>query len=110
TEFTLELESMVQATLDIAPTLKVVLISRWLPGNSTLPVLQLRPLDEPDCAKYIQNHSDGGSDLLDRRITETLYAKSGGIPAHLDRMLRELQTMSLDEVSDVEQEGSFSPS
>ena len=94
------LDKIVEAALDIAQNLSIVLVRRLTPGPSRFPVTQLHPLDEPDCARYISNHSDGGVSLAAPRILEKLYAKSEGIPMHLDRMLEQLQTISLADLPD----------
>src|SRR5207247_8335629 len=70
-------------------------------------IVQLRPLDEPECGKYVAAHPEGGKNFVDRRGVERLYEKSQGIPVHLDRMIKELQTISIDELSEVEQEGAL---
>src|SRR5262249_40918309 len=79
---------------------------RRAPTTSRFKAVQLRPLEEPECARYIAAHPDGGRDFLGMREVERLYAKSHGIPMHLDRMLTELHTISIDELSIFEQEGS----
>ncbi|MGE6760043.1 tetratricopeptide repeat protein [Corallococcus interemptor] len=92
------LDEIVQAALDIASSLKVVLVRRITPGPSKFPVTQLQSLDEPDCARYVSNHSEGGHSLTTPRVLEKLYAKSEGIPMHLDRLLEQLQTVSIDDL------------
>ena len=101
------LDEIVQAAVDLASTIRIVLTSRRVPTTSKFNMVHIRPLEEPECARYIAAHPEGGPDLLGMRGVERLYAKSQGIPMHLDRMLTELHTISIDELSILEQEGTI---
>lgn len=105
--WTARLETIVQVAVEWASTIKIILTSRRPPNTCGFKVIQLRPLDEPDCARYIEAHPYGGRDLLGPRVLERLYAMSEGVPVHLDRMLRALQTISIEDLWEIEQESKI---
>jgi predicted MPP superfamily phosphohydrolase/tetratricopeptide (TPR) repeat protein len=93
---------MVNALLDYAPDTQVVMIARTAPADHRFKTVQLKPLEEFEMADYIRNHRDGGEAQSQAQVVERLHRLSDGVPNHIDRLLRELQIMSLDELESEE--------
>jgi len=95
-----------RAVTDFCPNLKLIIFSRLKPESEVIPYIELRPLDIPDVRSYINSHPEATDELKDADVIEKLHDRSGGLPMHLDRMIKELKVCSLDSVLESEWEGA----
>lgn len=101
----IRLQRIANAITDYCPALRIVVISRKRPELGEFRVIGIRPLDIPDVRAYLKHHPDSTSELVDPDVIEKLYDHSGGLPMHLDRMLKALKVSSLASVLETEIEG-----
>ena len=102
----LRLTRVASAILDYCPELRLILLSRLLPESTTLSSLELHPLEVPDVRTYLMHHSDSTPDLWEADTVERLHWHSGGLPMHLDKMLRALKVSSIAAVLEEEMESA----
>jgi len=93
-----DFEDLVRLVLEYCPTLRIIVRSRRVPHPSSLPSVQLRPLDEGDLRTYVLDHDRGGSQLSSPTAIETLARYTDGIPTRIDRSLRDLEVTTLSEL------------
>lgn len=92
-----ETRRTIRLALDLGGDLRIIVVSRnRLPGEKA--AVQIGPLDLPDTRIYLQSHPDFPSEITSADIIERLYESSGGLPAHLDRVIARLRFASLDTV------------
>jgi tetratricopeptide (TPR) repeat protein len=90
-----EVELLVDAALGFCPSIKIVVCSRKRPSQTTLQVLELKPLDEPDTATYVRAHARGGPSYATGESLGRLFRHTDGVPARLDAVLRDLSVVGL---------------
>ena len=97
-----KLRRLLDALVDFSANLRVIATSRQAPMGASFAVVQLRPLESPDVRTYVANHPDAVSGLTDPGTVDALYEHSGGLPMHLDRIMRALRISTLSEVLEAE--------
>lgn len=95
-------EEHIKSFLDYCPNICIILISRQIPRQHSFDYVVLKPLELPDVRNYLLAHPDAGHALQDADIIEKLYIRSGGLPMHLDRIIKMLKITSLDDLLDIE--------
>lgn len=95
---------IVSAMLDYCPNLRIVVTSRTNPHETDVPLVELKALEPPDVRTYLLHHNEAPAGLCDADVIEKLHERSGGLPMHLDRMLRALKVSSLELVLEAELE------
>ena len=93
-----EIESIVDAIREYCPNSLTILTSRQVPSHTQIPILEIRPLDEPDVKAYIANHSLGGPERANPSDVADILRLTGGLPLEIDALLRELEFISLPEL------------
>jgi tetratricopeptide (TPR) repeat protein len=93
---------LVSAVLDYCPDLKIILLVRTPVSDKRFDGVELKPLEAPDVRAYVVHHPDSTPDLHDADVIDRLHQRSGGLPKHLDRMLRSLRVSSLNSVLEAE--------
>ncbi len=97
-------DEILQALLDYCPTMSIALVSRDLPSQLPCPSVELQPLDVPEVRAYITGHPEHQPNLEDAETIEVLHARSGGVPMHLDALLRDLRFISIHDLMESELE------
>jgi len=95
---------VVETLKDFGENLYLIFCGRSTPAKG-LAFVQLKPLDESEVFVYLKNHSSAYPDLdLPNELTRiTLW--SGGLPMHLDRLLKRLHYIPLNQVIEEEAAG-----
>ena len=93
-----EIESLVYATKDYLERARFVVTSKTAPSSRTLPLIELKPLDEPDIRSYVAAHLPQNPGLADAATVVRLYQLTDGHPGRLDAALRQLEVISLNEL------------
>ncbi len=97
-------EEHIKSFLDYCPNICIILISRQIPRQHNFDYVLLKPLELPDVRNYLLAHPDVGHAFQDADIIEKLYIRSGGLPMHLDRIIKMLKITSLNDLLDIELE------
>ncbi|WP_321846924.1 metallophosphoesterase family protein [Paraburkholderia bannensis] len=105
-----EVVSIVEAIREYCPNSLVILTSRQPPIRDLFPILQLKPLDEPDVKSYITHHSLGGAERANPSAIADVLRLTGGLPVEIDSILRELEFVSLSELIELRLTASRSES
>jgi tetratricopeptide (TPR) repeat protein len=100
------LKRIISAILDYCPSLRVIATSRTSPHEQDLPLVELKSLEPPDVRTYLLHHPETPAGLCEADTIEKLHERSGGLPMHLDRMIRALKVSSLESVLEAELEFS----
>lgn len=95
-------EDNIKSFLDYCPTICIILTSRQIPRQHSFNCVELKPLQLPDIRNYLLAHPDADHVLQDADIIEKLYMRSGGLPMHLDRIMKMLKVTSLNDLLDIE--------
>ena len=95
--YSMQLEEITEVILDYCPEAKVVLIGRTSPKRPRFKCVELRPLDEADTVRISTHTRKEGLSLLTIELSSS-YRRSEGIPIHVDRFLRVLKVLSLNEL------------
>ncbi len=90
-----DLEELVQIVLEYCPNATIFLRARRSPQNSLLPVVELKALDEADLRNYLLDHERGGPTVATAQAVSELHRYTEGIPARIDRALKELEVVPL---------------
>ena len=93
-----DLEDLVKVILDYCPAVSVAVRCRRIPVGAALPFVQLRSLDEADLRAYVLDHDRGGVGLSSPISIGLLLRHTDGIPARIDRTLKELEVVTLSEL------------
>ncbi|MBW5440553.1 hypothetical protein FXB41_39050 [Bradyrhizobium canariense] len=97
-ERVVEIEGIVSVLLEYCPQLNIVLRSRIGPIGARLPHVHLSALDKADLAAYISDHELGDDAYLSAEAVHRLHMHTDGVPARVDRALKELQVVSLSDL------------
>jgi tetratricopeptide (TPR) repeat protein/predicted MPP superfamily phosphohydrolase len=95
---------IVSAIQDFNPKISIIVTSRGRPSGATIPTIELMALDEPDTRIYLTHHAEAPLLSADGDTVEKIHYHSGGLPMHLDRIVRELRVASLESVLDASAE------
>lgn len=95
-------EEYIKSFLDYCPSICIVLISRQIPRHHGFDFVVLKPLELPDVRNYLLSHPDSSHTFQDADIIEKIYMRSGGLPMHLDRIIRMLKITSINDLMDIE--------
>lgn len=93
-----DLEDVAAIVREYAPSTSVILRGRPRPQQVQLPLVALSPFDDADVADYVRAHELGGEGLVKPETVTTIWRYTGGSPARIDIMLRDLQLTSLSEL------------
>lgn len=96
-----DLEDMVLTVLQYCPNLRVLLRSRRIPIKTIFPVVELKSFDEPDTRAYILAHKLGGKPLDEVDVINQLYRHTDGVPSRIDSALKDLEIISLSDLSGI---------
>jgi len=96
------LELVAQEILAQIPDSRVLLLANARPIEHKHDLVELLPLEEHDCQRYIEHHPQGGHELAIPRHFDSLFAKSYGLTVYVDWMLDQLRTVSIEELADSE--------
>jgi tetratricopeptide (TPR) repeat protein len=93
-----EIETIVEAIGEYCQNALVILISRQSPSRTTIPTIEIRPLDEPDLRTYLLNHPLGGTERAGPNEIADILTLTGGLPVEIDSTLKDLEFISLSEL------------
>jgi len=92
------IETLVAPVSDFAAEAYILIRSRRRPRLSTLPVVELKALDEADVAIYARESEIGGERYAKPDAVSKLYRHTDGIPTRIDDALRDLEILSLGDL------------
>lgn len=90
---------------NINPEAQIVLRSRALPDATPMQPFIIRPLDEPDCNRFILAHPLSKYVPQSGLASDELYRMSGGLPGIINQILNKLKHENLN---DLVNENSYS--
>jgi predicted MPP superfamily phosphohydrolase len=93
-----DLEELIAIVLEYCPNLTVFFRSVRAPQNTLFPVVTLNALDEADLRNYLLDHERGGASLVTTQSVTEIHRYTEGIPARIDRALKELEVVPLSEL------------
>ncbi len=93
-----EIEELAQIVREFAPNACVALRGRPRLQHTRMPIIELHQFEEPDIADYVRAHELGGEAYARPEAVAKMWQHSGGSPARLDAMLRDLEVTSLDDL------------
>lgn len=96
-----EIEGIVEIIKQYCPDLKVLLHTRHLPPETSLPQVALKPLDEADLRTYVADHPNGGERLTNPDAISALFSHTDGMPARIDTALRDLELVTIDQLASI---------
>lgn len=94
-----EIEDLVKIVLQFCMSLKVIIRSRRMPINLSSKIVSLNALDEADTRLYVNNHPDREGLYVDEESIGVIYRRTEGVPALIDRDIKDLKVVSLSELS-----------
>jgi len=94
-----DIELVADAILNFCPDLKVIIRSRRPPVHHAQTLVTLRSLDEADVRTYVLDHERGGPEFMRPDAISAIYRHTDGVTARIDITLRDLEIISLDELS-----------
>jgi tetratricopeptide (TPR) repeat protein len=94
-----EVEALVDVMLQYCPGLRVIMHSRHPPDDGAFRSVALRPLDEADLRAYVADHPHGGEQYTSLEAISALYRHTDGMPARIDTALRELEIVTIEQLS-----------
>ncbi len=97
------IEQLISSILDYCPGIYIILVSRQI-TKQILDFVELKPLDLPEVRNYMAVHPEANMELQDAESVEQLSRLSGGLPMHLDRIIKSLKIISFSELLDIELE------
>lgn len=92
------LEYTVTPVKDFATEAYILLRSRRRPKSISVPIIELKALDEPDVATYARESELGGERFAKADAVSKLLRHTDGVPARLDDALRDLEIVSLGDL------------
>jgi tetratricopeptide (TPR) repeat protein/predicted MPP superfamily phosphohydrolase len=93
-----DLEEVVSIMLEYCSQLTIFLRTRRAPRFHSIPLVELKPLDQADLKTYVTEHEKGGSDVATPNNISALKRHTDGIPARVDQSLRHLEVVPLSEL------------
>lgn len=93
------LEEIVFMTKDYLPSGLFVITTKGNPVGCTLPIIELKPFDEPDTRTYIAAKIGPDGGVASASYVEKLFKLTEGSPSRLDTALRQLKVVSLNELA-----------
>ncbi|RZI59361.1 MAG: metallophosphoesterase [Rubrivivax sp.] len=97
-----QIQGLVQVILDYCPELCVIVRSRSAPSDTSLQVIELTALDEPDTALYLGAHPKGGAHLTKPDAAGRLHRHTDGIPFQIDIALKEMDVVGLRDLLEID--------
>ncbi len=93
-----EIESLVYMTRDYLDEARFIITTRTAPASPSLPVVELKALDEPDIRSYVAARRPSETSLTTAPTIERLYQMTSGHPGSIDAALKQLNVVSLNEL------------
>jgi tetratricopeptide (TPR) repeat protein len=92
------LEGLVGPVIDFAAEAYILIRSRRRPKGVSIPIIELKSLDEPDVAIYARESELGGERFAKPDAVSKLIRHTDGVPSRLDDALRDLEIVSLSDL------------
>jgi predicted MPP superfamily phosphohydrolase len=92
------LEDLIRPVSDFAAEAHILIRSRRRPKRVTIPIIELKALDEPDVAIYARESELGGERFAKPDAVSKLLRHTDGVPSRLDDALRDLEIVSLSDL------------
>ena len=92
------LEHFVGPVADFAAEAYILIRSRRRPKSISVPIIDLKALDEPDVAIYARESELGGERFAKPDAVSKLFRHTDGAPSRLDQALRDLEIVSLSDL------------
>lgn len=95
-----EMDRLLGVILSYCDSLKIILVSRDAPKNSDFKVVEIHALNEADIRAYLRAAYDGT--VVESRIVSEagfIFRYSNGVPSLIDKMIKDLEVLSLDELA-----------
>lgn len=92
------LERFVGPVADFAAEAYILIRSRRRPKSISVPLIELKVLDEPDVAIYARESELGGERFAKPDAVSKLFRHTDGAPSRLDQALRDLEIVSLSDL------------
>lgn len=92
------LEAFLKPVGDFISEAFILVHSRRRPKNSSLPIVELKALDEADLAIYVRESELGGIRFAKPDAVSQLFRHTDGVPSRLDDALRDLEIVSLNDL------------
>ncbi|WP_428968095.1 metallophosphoesterase [Sphingomonas sp. Xoc002] len=92
------IEKLIDPLKDFAAEARIIIRSRRRPRRFSLPVVELKPLDEPDVAIYVRDSELGSDRYAKPDAVSLLYRHTDGVPSRIDDALRDLEIISLGDL------------
>lgn len=93
-----DIENVVDILLQYCENARLIVKSRLAPAESSIPKVELRPLDEADTATYVTAHAHGSGTSLTSHLIAQLFRHTDGVPARIDSVLRDIQIVGAAEL------------
>lgn len=92
------LENLIRPVSDFASESYIFIRSRRRPRGISIPIIELKTLDEPDVAIYARESELGGERFAKPDAVSKLLRHTDGVPSRLDDALRDLEIVSLSDL------------
>lgn len=93
-----DVEELVQIAKSFLPETIVVVLSRGLPKQSSIPSLKLGLLEEPDTRLYLQSQRTSISEEITVHFVSQVQRKTEGLISRIDQLIRQLQVVNLSDI------------
>jgi hypothetical protein len=93
-----DVESLVEIAKSYLPETIVLVISRGLPKQSSIPSLKLELLEEPDTRLYLESQSSLIAEEITSNFVSQVQRKTEGLIARIDQLIRQLQVVNLADI------------
>ncbi len=92
------LETLVGPVTDFANNAHIIIRSRRRPKGISVPIIELKALEEPDVAIYVRESERGEDRFAKPDAVSKLFRHTDGVPSRLDDALRDLEIISLSDL------------
>ena len=93
-----DIEQVASIFLQYCENALLIIKSRLNPTHSSLPTVELNPLDEADTAIYIAAKKDRGQSTFTRQQIGQLFRHTDGVPARIDSVLSDIRIVGTSEL------------
>lgn len=95
-----ELNETLDAVRTFAPNVNLIVTSRLIPLITTIRIVKLLPLDEPDTGAFLRAHPlAGGPERVTAAFVSAIYRHTDGIPSRLESALKHVQLVGIEELA-----------
>lgn len=95
-----DVENVARSAVEFAASLRVVILASSRPPAPEHELVQLGALDIADTKRFIEAHPMGGDSMVSPADIAKFRRLTDGYPARIERVLRQLQTSSIDELGE----------